>query len=187
MKQQYQAIYRSLAFAVYITRADIAYIYSQLSHYSYNPGPKHQDTIEYSFKYLKGTTKYSIQFGINAGDPETPGYGLDLVAYYNSSWADNKDNYRSTNGYIIKLGDSIVLQKSYKQPLVICSTAKAEYMALDFVTREIITLYRLLLELRRPLSQSTKVYKDNLPAIEFIKGNKINSRSKYINIQWHAI
>ena len=109
------------------------------------------------------------------------------MAYYNSSWADDKDDRRSTSGYVIKLGGGIVSWKSYKQPLVTRSTAEAEYVALDFVTREVIALHRLLLELGRPLSRPTKVYEDNLPAIEFTKGNKINSRSKHIDIRWHAV
>lgn len=59
----------------------------------------------------------------------------------------NKDNGRSTTGYMIKVGSGIVSWCSKLQPIVTLSTTEVEFVAANVTGKEICAIQTLLMEL----------------------------------------
>ena len=58
----YQSAIGNLMYAMVCTRPNIAQAVRVLSHYMSNPGRAHWDVVKIVFRYLRGTSKYSICF-----------------------------------------------------------------------------------------------------------------------------
>ena len=115
---------RSLLYLAILTRPDIAYAASVSARFNSNPGPLHWKAVKHLFRYLKGTVELKLAYG-----PD-PSVETDrIIAYCDADHGGNKDNGKSTSGYMIKLGSGVVCWSSKLQPIVALSTTEAEYVA----------------------------------------------------------
>ena len=62
-KVSYSSAVGSLMYAIVCTRPDLSYTMSLVSRYMSNPGKKHWNAVQWSFKYLKGTSDFCLKFG----------------------------------------------------------------------------------------------------------------------------
>nr|GEW31659.1 retrovirus-related Pol polyprotein from transposon TNT 1-94 [Tanacetum cinerariifolium] len=88
----YASVVGSLMYAMVCTRLDLAHAVGVVSRFLSNPGKKHWEAVKWIFRYLRGTSKLGITFG--NGKPT-------LVGYTDSDLAGNKDNMKSTFGYLM--------------------------------------------------------------------------------------
>ena len=70
-----------------------------------------------------------------------------LTCFFDSDWAGNPDDRRSTSGYAFHIGSGVVSWVSKKQPTVSLSSTESEYKALTNATCEAIWLPRVLADL----------------------------------------
>ena len=54
---------------------------------------------------------------------------MSLVGFFDSNWADNADDRKSTTGRCFYVGANLVTWMSKKQNFVSLSTAEADYIA----------------------------------------------------------
>ena len=111
------------------TRPDITYAVQQLSQYMATPTNAHLQAAFRILRYLKGTPGSGLFF-VAAGTPQ-------LRAFSDSDWAGCKDSRKSTTGYLVYFGSSVVSWQSKKQSTVSRSSSKAEYRALASTTCEL--------------------------------------------------
>ncbi|CAM9829619.1 unnamed protein product [Heterosigma akashiwo] len=130
-------------------------------------------------RYLKGTVDHGLVYKRRAPEGHTKG----LVAFFDSDWAADPDDRKSTTG--IFLGLCLVMWKSLKQPLVALATAESEYMALAYVVKHVLCERQQLKEIGFPQSGPTTVFVDNISAIHIAEG--ATKSSKFIDIRWHFI
>ncbi|GKB41487.1 hypothetical protein Tco_0886429 [Tanacetum coccineum] len=110
----------SLMYDMVCTRPDLAHAVGVVCRFLSNPGKKHWEAVKWIFRYLRGTSKLGITFG--NGKPM-------LVGYTDSDLAGNKDNMKSTSGYLMTFAGGAVSWQSRLQKCVALSTTKAEYVA----------------------------------------------------------
>ena len=73
--------------------------------------------------YLKGTTSHGITF--RGGEP------VNCMGYSDADWAGDREDRKSTSGYLFQIAGGPVSWRSKKQNTVALSTAEAEYVALS--------------------------------------------------------
>jgi hypothetical protein len=110
-----------------------------------------------------------------------------MVAYSDADWAGCPDTRRSTSGYGVFLGDSLVSWSSKRQPTVSRSSAEAEYHAVANAVAEMTWLRQLLLELHIPLQHATLVFCDNVSAVYLSTNPVQHQRTKHIKIDLHFV
>jgi len=94
---------------------------------------------------------------------------------------------RSTSGFCVFLGDSLVSWSSKRQTTVSQSSAEAEYRDVAHVVAECCWLRQLLQELHVPLKVATVVYCDNVSAVYMTANPVHHRRTKHIEIDIHFV
>jgi hypothetical protein len=155
-KKQYQEIVGSMMWPATITRGDISATVSKLAMYLNNPTASHSEAAVHCAEYLLATKNDGICLG---------GNDLELEGFVDASWADNRDDRRSTCGFMFKFGGGPIFWKSGRQSTVATSTTEAEYVAMSLAAREAAALRRLVSEVLREQHPTVVLYEDNQPAI----------------------
>ena len=106
-------------YAMGCTRPDIAHVVRFVSRYMNNPGKEHQKEVQWILRYLRGTTSHALFFG---------GSDTIIQGYVDVDMAGDKDNRRSTTGYVFTVGGTTVSWISKLQKVVALSTTKVEYV-----------------------------------------------------------
>jgi hypothetical protein len=107
--------------------------------------------------YIRGTLDLGVSLHASTD--------TDIIAYLDEDWAGCPDTRRSTSGYCVYLGPSLISWSSKRQPTVSRSSAEAEYRAVANAVAECSWLRHLLQELSCPIDKATVVYCDNVSAI----------------------
>ena len=188
--KQYQAIVGSIMFAMIETRPDIAYATSVVSRHAKNPGKSHMEAAKQILRYLSATRDRGITFG--GGD-------LSIQGYSDSDWAGDKEDRKSTSGYVFMLNNGPISWASKRQKTVALSSTEAEYMALTLAAKETIWIRLLMTELGLMQDDATPTVNvleregaialkgDNQSAIALANNPVLHSRTKHIDIQHHFI
>eukprot|EP00253_Pinus_taeda_P004652 PITA_04652 len=98
-KVPYASAVGSLMYAMVCTRPDIAHAVGVVSSYMNNPGKEHWMAVKWILRYLKGTTDQALCFG---------GSNISPQGYVDADMAGDRDNRRSTTGYVFTVGGTTV-------------------------------------------------------------------------------
>ncbi|KAK1653747.1 hypothetical protein QYE76_071552 [Lolium multiflorum] len=118
--------YRSIAGALQyltLTRPELQYAVQQVCLHMHAPRDAHWAAVKRILRYVCGTMGYGLSLHAS------PSTSTDLVAYLDADWAGCPDTRRSTSGYCVYLGSSLVSWSSKRQSTVSRSSAEAEYRA----------------------------------------------------------
>ena len=107
----------SLMYAMVCRRQDVAHAVGFVSRYMNNPGKEHWKAVQWILRYLRGTTSHALCFG---------GSDTILQGYVDANMAGDKDNMRSTIGYVFIMGGIAVSWISKLQQVVALSTTESE-------------------------------------------------------------
>ena len=162
-----------------LTRPDFSYSVNSICQYMHAPTTNYFRALKRILRYVKGTYHYGLQLSHHSSST--------LIGYSDADWAGCPVTRRSTTGYVVYFGQSLISWCSKKQTTVARSSAEAEYRALATVATEISWMLQLLRELHITLPSSPRLLCDNTSAI-FIASNPVTkSRSKHINIDYHFV
>jgi hypothetical protein len=103
-----------------------------------NPGKEHWEVVKWILRYLRGTATHALCFG---------GSNIFLQGYVDSYMAGDKDNRRSTTGYVFTISGTTVSWISKLQKVISLSTIEAEYVVATEASKEMIWLQRFMEDL----------------------------------------
>ncbi|KAI5330217.1 hypothetical protein L3X38_029615 [Prunus dulcis] len=162
------------------TRPDISYAVQHVSQFMGSPTDVHFEAVKRILRYLKGT----LGFGLPIHHSPVPSL---LVAYSDADWAGCPDTRRSTTGYCVFLGKTLISWSAKKQRTVSRSSAEAEYRAPAHACANTIWIQSLLHELHFSLSKPVLLHCDNLSATYMAANPVFHSRTKHVAIDYHFI
>ncbi|KAJ9543733.1 hypothetical protein OSB04_023440 [Centaurea solstitialis] len=161
------------------TRPDISYAIQQICLHMHAPREPHLQAMKRILWYISGTLDYSLHLSASSLS--------NLVAYSDADWGGCPDTRRSTSGYCVFLGDSLLSWSSKRQPTLSRSSAESEYRGVANAVAETSWLRNLLLEHHFPLRRATIVYCDNVSAV-YLSSNPVqHQRTKHVEMDIHFV
>ncbi len=134
----YALVVGSLMYAMVCTRLHIAHAVGVVSRCMNNLGKEHLMEVKWILRYLRGTTNQALCFG---------GSNIALQGYVDADMVADRDNMRSTTGYVFNVGGTTIIWVSKLQSVVALSIMEGEYVAATEASKKMIWLQRFLDEL----------------------------------------
>jgi hypothetical protein len=143
------------------------------------PRDCHSSLIKRILRYVKGTSSFGLR--LHGFSPS------DITAYTDVDWVGCPDTRRSTSGYCVFLGESLVSWSSKRQPTVSRSSAEAEYRGIANAVTDCTWLQHLLGELGFNIPKATIAYCDNVSSVYMSKNPVHHRRTKHIELDIHFV
>lgn len=145
----------------------------------HDPREPHFTALKQILRYIKGTIDHGLQLNKSSI--------TNLVAYSDADWAGCPSPRRSTSGYCVFLGDSLISWSSKRQNTVSRYSAEAEYRGVANAVAETTWIRNLLHDLGIHLPKATVVYCDNISAVYLSSNPLQHQRTKHIEINLHFV
>jgi hypothetical protein len=124
---EYQSLAGGLQYLT-LTRPDISYAVQQICLHMHAPRTSHLALVKRVLRYVRGTMDFGLHLCASSS--------TSLTAYSDADWAGCPDSRRSTSGYCVYYGDSLISWSSKRQTTVSRSSAEAEYRAIAHAVAE---------------------------------------------------
>ncbi|XP_047340029.1 uncharacterized mitochondrial protein AtMg00810-like [Impatiens glandulifera] len=176
--RSYRALVGSLIYLT-ITRPDIAYVVGVVSRYMQEPRKTHLEEAKKILKYINT----SLDIGLLYEKDEKS----VLQGYVDADFVGDRDDRRSTSGFVFLCGNTSISWYSRKQGSVSLSITEAEYKASAHAAQECIWLRRLWEDFHVKFDQSVPIHGNNLSAIKLTSNPVFHTRTKRIELDHHFI
>ena len=133
-------------------------------------------------RYVQGTTNFGILFP--KGEVDT---GPELIGYSDFDWCGDKNDRKSTIGYIFFYGGAPVSWSSTKEPVVALSSCEAKYIAALEAACQVVWLDAQMKELQLEKSCKVKLLVDNKSTIDLAKHSGSHGRSKHMETKFYFL
>ncbi|XP_073224742.1 uncharacterized protein [Cicer arietinum] len=138
---QYRRLIGSLRYLCNM-RPDLAFSVGIASRFMERPKVSHLAAVKRILRCVKGTLGCGILFPAN-----DMGKSCELLGYTDSNWCGDKDDRKSTAGYVFMFGGAPISWCSKKEPVVALSSCEAEYIIASLCACQAVWLVNLLREL----------------------------------------
>ncbi|XP_019431328.1 PREDICTED: uncharacterized protein LOC109338522 [Lupinus angustifolius] len=154
---------------------EISYATRVISRNMANPKQSQMIAAKRIMRYLKGTMNYGIQF------PNQKEKGKScFIGYSYSDWCGDKEDRKSTSGYVFFMFGTPVSWSSKKQDVVALSTCEAEYIAACNAPCQGLWLTSLIAVLNCGKIGQFELKFDKKPTIKLAKNPVSHGRCKHI-------
>src|SRR5271170_6776655 len=188
----YRQIVGSINHIAYYSRPDITFAASKLSQFNSDSTTVHLKAARHVLRYLKATKHFKITYG-GAHQFNAEGYSAKLVpkelfeyGFADADYAGDKDDRKSTTGYVFILNNGPISWGTHKQSTVALSTMEAEYMAISDAAWEALARNYLLTDLAIRIPPPL-IHGDNRSALNIAQQPIFNRQAKHIEVKYHFI
>jgi histone deacetylase 1/2 len=175
---RYRSIVGGLQYLT-LTRPDISFAVNKVCQFLSNPTDQHWEAVKRILRYIRGTTTTGLSI---RRSPSTL-----LSVFTDADWAGSPDDRRSTGGFAVFFGPTLVSWSSRKQPTVSRSSTEAEYKALANGAAEVTWIQSLLKEIHVPQPRAPILWCDNLGATYLTANPVFHARTKHIEVDFHFV
>jgi hypothetical protein len=133
---RYQRKMGSLLYAAFTMRPDVAFAVLRLTRFNYNLMLIHHEAVDRVIRYLYGSKHMAICYSGDAGGSGAQAF----ICVSDASFADNRIDRKSSQGYIMMLFNGAILWRANKQDTVTTLSTEAELLALLQMAKEEIFL-----------------------------------------------
>ncbi|CAI7833193.1 unnamed protein product [Closterium sp. NIES-53] len=137
--------------------------------------PSHWYAAKRVAKYVASTSGMGLVLG--GKQPVT------LTSYSDSSWVDDAESLRSTQGYCFSLGTGAVSWRSTRASLVSNSNCAAEVYAVAMAAQELRWLCFLLTDLGEQPCSPAVLFADNRSAVLLCEEPRLLGKAKHIQLR----
>lgn len=176
----YRELIGCLTYATLTTRPDLCASTNYFSRFQSNYTHEHFTQAKRILRYIKATSDLKMRF-VKDEEAEM------LVGYADADWAGDKNDSKSTSGYVFKLFGNIISWASRKQCTVAQSSTEAEYVALGDAINEAEWIKQLLIELGFTFDNPIKIYEDNQSCIKVAQEPREHKRMKHVAVKYDFI
>ena len=192
-KWSYPSVVGALLYLSTNTRPDICFAVSQVARFTHDPKHSHAAAVKRIVRYLAGTK--------DKGSIVQPDGNLEINSMSDSDFAglykvdppEDVSSAQSRMGYLIRLGNCLLVWKSQLISSVCLATAEAEYYALSHSLRILLPIRRTLEDLVEKLQVPfdlratirTTAHEDNSAALILARDHRLTSRTRYYHSQFH--
>ncbi|CAM8970229.1 unnamed protein product [Rhodiola kirilowii] len=162
-----------------VTRPDIAFSVHILSQFLAAPTEDHLQAAHRVLRYIKLAPAQGLLYPARAA--------LTLEGFCDADWAACPVSRRSTTGFSIKLGPSLVSWRTRKQAVVSRSSAESEYRAMAQTCCELVWVVAILKDLCVSVPTPISLYCDNKAANHIARNPVYHERTKHIEIDCHVV
>jgi len=179
---EFRSAVGSLMHYAVVSRPDIAFAAVKLARLQLYCTDEHLQVAKGVVRYLAGTKNYTLRYDC-AGDIYE-----SVICAVDSDWAEG-ENCKSTSGFVYMVGGAALTWACTTQRSVAHSSCEAEYVALDDVAREIVSIHRQMQDFNVDLNRKDPVIvlEDNQSAQALAQGKKTHGRTKHIDVRYHYI
>lgn len=150
----YQLKVGSILFAAISTSPDIAFAVSRLARHILNPSDAHHRAADRVIQYLYSTRSYALRLGNKDQQNKSP--IETFIGSIDASFADNTEDRKSSQGYVLRLYGGPIAWKASKQTTVTTSSTEAELVAASEAAKEMVAAGRLLKSLQLKLDKKSR-------------------------------
>jgi hypothetical protein len=176
---EYRSFVGKVLFAMKKTYPEIANAVRELAGHMDFPTDEHWKSVGRLVGYLKHKAIHGLRF--------KPPTNYNIVGFVDTDYATNKDNRKSTTGYLLTFGGCLVSWLSKAQPSVTLSSTEAEYVGASTLATEIKFVIMMLEEMKIQFSLPAIMYEDNTGAIFLMNNNQVGQRTKHIDVRHHHV
>jgi hypothetical protein len=163
------------------THPDLAFVTGVLGRYQSNPGAGHWMMAKKALRYVQGTTGLMLTYWRSDV--------LEIVGYSDADYAGDRDDRKSTLGYVSTLAGGAISWRSSKQELVATSTMYAEFIACNEALGQVMWLKKFIPKMRIVdcIRKPLRLYCDNASAVFYAHNNKSTNATKPIEVKFYAL
>lgn len=179
-KHPYRELIGCLIYATVTTRPDLCAATGYFSRFQSCFDQRHYNHAKHILQYIRGTIDLKMVYKKQENMPT-------LIGYSDSDWGGDKNDGRSTSGFVFKLFGNTVSWASRKQTTVSLSSTEAEYVALTEAAIEYKWIRKLLTELEIEYDEPVVIFEDNQSCIKATDDSKDSKRLKHMHIKYNFI
>jgi hypothetical protein len=114
---------------------------------------------------------------------------LEIKGYSDADYAGDKDERKSTTGYVFTLAGGAISWRRCKQMIVASSTMYAEFIACFEATNQVLWLKKFIPNLKVVdcIDKPLKMYCDNQPAVFYAHNNKSSKATRLIEVKYYVV
>ncbi len=178
---RYKSAIGSLLYLALGTRPDILYAVGVAGCFASDPQESHWNLVKKILHYLKKTSQLGLVY-CKSGERK-----LSIIGYSDADYATDRNDSKSTTGYVFGLNGNIISWYSGKQKNLADSTCCVEYFALGDAAKEGLYLQNLLEELGHAVTPSILVHVDNMAAKMVAENPVFHRTMKHIRVSEHKV
>jgi hypothetical protein len=191
-QQRYMELTGTLMYGSIACRLDCSHAAHQRASKMQAPTRRDMLAAERILRYWSGTRDIGLVFGSRnggiVGDSRLrSSLQIDVCAYADADWANNKSDRKSITGWVAKVNGDPISWASKKQRTVAQSTCEAELYAEAAAVSEVLWMRGILHELGLHTQMGSVVHGDNQSTIAISKNGVKGERTKHVDVKYHFI